>query len=803
MSQRAGIRNRTFVTLFVSVILLGQICFAKYSGGSGTATNPYRIARTSDLLKLAADTNDYDAYFVLTKDIDLGPCGTFTTAVIAPDIDNSNDYFDGTPFTGVFDGAGHKIYNLTINTNGVRCDYSDYLGLFGSNGLNSQIKNLGLQNVRIITGAQSQRISALVGENNEGNITNCFSTGTIVVADNAWDVGGLVGHNEVGNINSCYSTVVITGGENAYSIGGLVGSAYEGTISDCHAMGDVSSVGDDSSAMGGLVGYNIGSDIIRCYATGDIAGGDYVSDAGGLVGDNEGDINNCYSTGSVSGSYEIAGLVSQSYGSISNSYSTGSVSGSGNVGGLVAESYGSISNCYSAGSVSGSIDSPDDYDFPYVGGLVAYNEGHINNCYSTGSVSGSFDFSDSSDSLEVGGLVGYNDGPISNCYSMGSVSGSADYYVVGGLVGDNEDEISNCYSTGSVSVSSSESSYVGGLIGGSYRSIVSSYFLITSGPDNGLGTPLTESLMKKQSSFVGWDFVGETANGLNDIWTICEGFDYPKLAGAPLVISQCVVKAGNTDYISISGRMTATSNVFDEAKSSGNTNFVKVTISSDDMDPCVITFHVNNKTWKRGRFDYCGTANGIKKSFSYNVKTGKFAFAASNINLSGLECPLTIDINVGDYTGTTEIDETIVNGRRPIPIKLLMGVKDSLRVDKSKFTRDRNTYNITKVAIRGGFSDKNVNDTNLVNNPLDITVGSHTFTIPADNFDKVKRKFTCSKVKLYDGATLIGIATATFDFSKCTFSLTIKNTNFIDSGTVDFDIDFATFSGSDEVTLPP
>jgi hypothetical protein len=28
----------------------------------------------------------------------------------------------------------------------------------------------------------------------------------------------------------------------------------------------------------------------------------------------------------------------------------------------------------------------------------------------------------------------------------------------------------------------------------------------------------------------GWDFVGESTNGTEDIWAICEGLDYPKLA---------------------------------------------------------------------------------------------------------------------------------------------------------------------------------------------------------------------------------------------------------------------------------
>lgn len=35
--------------------------------------------------------------------------------------------------------------------------------------------------------------------------------------------------------------------------------------------------------------------------------------------------------------------------------------------------------------------------------------------------------------------------------------------------------------------------------------------------------------MKMQESFVGWDFVGETDNGTEDLWTIREGGAYPVL----------------------------------------------------------------------------------------------------------------------------------------------------------------------------------------------------------------------------------------------------------------------------------
>ncbi|MGA2677759.1 MAG: GLUG motif-containing protein [Sedimentisphaerales bacterium] len=276
-----------------------------------------------------------------------------------------------------------------------------------------------------------------------------------------------------------------------------------------------------------------------------------------------------------------------------------------------------------------------------------------------------------------------------------------------------------------------------------------------------------------------------------------------------ILVTKCTVTAGskvNSDAISFSGTMDPNADDFNDTNNSSDANFVEVTINSDNIvNPCVITFPVNGKTWKKGKFNYSGKENGVKKSFTYNVKTGKFAFAASNINLSGLECPVIIDINVGDFADTANLDEAIVNGpKKPIPINLLMGVKNSLRVDgKPKFTKKSGS--ITQFAVSGGFSVENpdVNMTNRVSEGLVITLGTQTFTIPANNLKAGKNKFTCSKVKLYDGSSnLIGIATATFDFNKCTFTLTIKNVDITSSGTVDFCVQFAGFNECVPVSLP-
>ena len=214
-----------------------------------------------------------------------------------------------------------------------------------------------------------------------------------------------------------------------------------------------------------------------------------------------------------SGNY-VGGLAGAG-GTITNCYATGRVSGKDYVGGLVG-SGGTITNCDAAASVSGE---------DCVGGLVGYNYSGtvVTRCSSTGAVTGT--------GWGVGGLVGYNWwGEVTQCYSSGAVSGNN--YVAGLMGHNNYGQVTKCYSTGAVNGTGWA---VGGLVGYNNRGTVTDCFwdIETSGQatsDVGMGKTTAE--MQTASTFLeaGWDFVGETQNGTENIWAICEGLDYPKLA---------------------------------------------------------------------------------------------------------------------------------------------------------------------------------------------------------------------------------------------------------------------------------
>jgi hypothetical protein len=264
-------------------------------------------------------------------------------------------------------------------------------------------------------------------------------------------------------------------------------------------------------------------------------------------------------------------------------------------------------------------------------------------------------------------------------------------------------------------------------------------------------------------------------------------------------VTKCTIIAGskdNSDNISISGKIDATADNFN------NATVIEVTVDSNDMvNPCVLTFPINSKTLNKNKYSHSGTENGVKKSFKYDVKTHSFVCVANNVNLSGLGCPLTLDINVGDYIGTAEVSETIVNGKNmPIPIILLMGVKDSLIVNKCQVKLGNKKPNTDQLLVTGSFTveDTNVDMANRVSEGLVVTLGTQTFTISTNELITGNGKFTCSKAEVTEG----GIAMVSFNFNKCSFMLTIQNTNITtSSGTVDFGVAFAGYSQIRQITL--
>ncbi len=174
---------------------------------------------------------------------------------------------------------------------------------------------------------------------------------------------------------------------------------------------------------------------------------------------------------------------------------------------------GTVSNCCATGSVAGNN---------VVGGLIGDKRGETSCCYSACAVTGS---------SNVGGFAGSNSSMLYDCYTTGSVSGTSN---VGGLVGGNfpGGDIQKSYSVGSVIGDTN----TGGLVGYNNATVATSFWNTqTSGQSSSAGgTGKNTALMKTATTYTeaGWDFVGETANGSNDYWSIDGGNNtgYPYLS---------------------------------------------------------------------------------------------------------------------------------------------------------------------------------------------------------------------------------------------------------------------------------
>lgn len=201
---------------------------------------------------------------------------------------------------------------------------------------------------------------------------------------------------------------------------GTSSSPFKGTFDgNGHVVSNFKVTGEHMYA--GLFGYNEGKieNLGIERFTVDVNHNNYVY-AGGLVGENYGDITNCYATGDVTSTESCSyagGLVGLNEGDIINSYATGDVTSteSGCAGGLVGFNYcGTITGCYATGYVT----STSSYSSSSAGGLVGYNcYGTITGCYATGDVTSTSTSKSYSSHAYAGGLVGNNDGgTITGCY---------------------------------------------------------------------------------------------------------------------------------------------------------------------------------------------------------------------------------------------------------------------------------------------------------------------------------------------------------------------------------------------------
>ena len=321
---------------------------ASFSGGSGTADDPWKISNGSELAYLASVVNSngsatYNQYYILTADIDLG--GQEWIGI-------GNKHDPAKAFKGKFDGNGKVITGFEIKK---ERDYTP--GLFGLLDGGAVVKNL--------------------------TVHGCIRAGS------KYDFGGLlcVSVNGGSAVENCtvYADVQITreaGSKNFY-FGGITGRlAPGGKIQDCTVLGNIqlqvtaSATNNQRQLTAGIAARIDAAQITNCTNYADISqiftGSATIGYSGGIV-----------ASGEANQDTTVSILNCVNYGDIFVETNGGHGRTGGIIGNPRSAAVYNIENCFNAGKMLSGKGTQSGN----MGELVGWNEAkqlNLKNCYASG-----------------------------------------------------------------------------------------------------------------------------------------------------------------------------------------------------------------------------------------------------------------------------------------------------------------------------------------------------------------------------------------------------------------------------------
>ena len=251
--DKSRLRLLCLLTALLGIFGAGQAwAQTKPSFGAGTKGDPYQISTADELRWFAGLVNgtltdgtakNNAACAVLTTSINLGgeawtPIGT----------SSSNRY------TGTFDGAGHTIDGMTIQSTGY---YMGFVGYLYTNGV---IQNLTLGENCSVSG-DGDYVGGICGYNVGGTITGCTNHGTVNNTGTSDKyTGGICAYNRSGStVTGCTNTGTVSG--SSKYVGGVCG-CNSSTVTNSTHTGTVSGTG---TYVGGICAYNNRSTVDNCY----------------------------------------------------------------------------------------------------------------------------------------------------------------------------------------------------------------------------------------------------------------------------------------------------------------------------------------------------------------------------------------------------------------------------------------------------------------------------------------------------------------------------------------------------------
>lgn len=268
-------RRIRVILFFLGVLVMNEAraqTNALQPTGTGTSADPYQIASLENLSWLSQNPSVWHQHFEQVADIDAAETQFWDDMDDNTDGDLHNDPNDTTVagnnegffpigdnfngFTGVFNGKGYTITNLTINR-----PTQNTIGFFGLVLGAADIIDVHITNADIIGNFE---VGTLIGFNSGNQVIDCHGTGMV---NGARNVGGLIGYSILSSLARCFANTVVNG-TDGFS-GGLIGHKDNGLLEDCYALG---SVNDTNGLSGGLIGFLWYDPVQNSFSTGAVSG---------------------------------------------------------------------------------------------------------------------------------------------------------------------------------------------------------------------------------------------------------------------------------------------------------------------------------------------------------------------------------------------------------------------------------------------------------------------------------------------------------------------------------------------------
>jgi Divergent InlB B-repeat domain/The GLUG motif len=234
----------------------------------------HAIRSAEDLARIGRDPDfGLNDHYRLLGNIDASVTRTWN------DSGTSTDLLEGfrpigseaAPFTGVLDGQGHTIRDLTIARG-----TEDSVGLIAVAGLGARIRDMRFANVAV---EGSATVGLLVGNNWGGSLERLLIAGNVRGQQRVGLVAGI--HQAImkdtvalGIVDGFFRTIV------PQDFGGVAGQTLQAIVRDTHFDGSIQAT-NSLGNVGGITGVSDRSEFTSATSNGSIAG---VSPVGGLIG---------------------------------------------------------------------------------------------------------------------------------------------------------------------------------------------------------------------------------------------------------------------------------------------------------------------------------------------------------------------------------------------------------------------------------------------------------------------------------------------------------------------------------------